>query len=154
MKYLILCIVVLVLLILLSCSTTYDPSKPVYQGKVFKTKVDLPKDIDWKELHQIEMSRNGTKLMWYGAIMLAVGIAASCSLRNKLAETIGSFVGFLGMGFMCIGLLQLKVVENWHWVGIGVLGIAIIGAVVYFRDRGFKLSSKKGLIKEVKKRRK
>ena len=121
----------------------YDPNKAVYQKKrFFKSRVSVPGKVDWQSLHQAEMSQKGLKLFWVGCICLVLGIASSCSFKNKIADTLGSFVGFIGAGFIVVGMLTMKIAEAWKWLGAGVLIIVIIGAVIYFRDKGLELPKK------------
>ncbi len=154
MKYLAALIVALALMFLMmSCASSkrlYDATKPIYQGKIFKKEVQMPpKKIDWKIQHQIKMSSKGQKLIWWGAIALALGIGASCAFENKLVDTIGAFVGFTGTGLMVIGMIMMKVVEYWAWIGVAMLVVAIIAAVVYFRDKGLKLPTKKAITDKI-----
>lgn len=124
----------------------YDPSKAVYQkGRVFKHRVSVPGKVDYNAIHQAELSNKGLKLLYLGGILLVLGIAAACSFEPKIVDIIGSFIGFIGFGFIIVGMVFMQIAQIWPWLGIGLLVVVVVAAVSYCRDKGLKLPSKKKL---------
>jgi len=119
----------------------YDPALPLYQGSRFwRRRVSATgKPVDWQKLHQIELSKKGVDMITWGALALALGIAASCAFENKLVDTFGAFVGFAGFAACGIGMALMMVAEWWIWLGYALGIAAAIGLVVYFRDKGVRL---------------
>jgi len=116
-----------------------DPRQPVYQDGVQKRL----KVMDWKLMHQIELSNRGLKMVEWGAIAFAVGVAVCLAFHNALIDTIGSCIGFFGGGSVGIGLGLMWISEIWIWVCYGLTIASVIGLIVYFRGRGVKLKKSK-----------
>ena len=131
---------------------TYDPALALYQGNRFwRRRVSATiTPIDWRKLHQIELSKKGVDMITWGALALALGVAASCAFQNKLVDTFGAFVGFAGFAAIGIGMGLMMVAELWVWLGYAFASALAIGLVAYYRDRGVQLRRKRPEPDEVK----
>lgn len=125
----------------------YDIDKKLYQRSwgFFYKRVSI-KEIDWERRHQAMLSGKGVSFLFWGGILLAIGLGGSMTFHQPIVEEASSWVSATGGILIGIGMFYMKMTEWWHYLG-WVLGIALVIFLVwYLRD--------KGIIKHVKKTKK
>lgn len=122
----------------------YEPDRSLYQRLwPWPKRVSIPiTEIDIKRENELYLAAIGRRMVYFGGIALVLGIAASVAVRNQLIDTIGAFVGASGGGAIIVGLLEMKAAELWIWISAGLLIMAAIAAVWYFRGKGLPLKRK------------